>query len=287
VCSSDLFKKILQDKYQVFCARSGRQAMKMITSQPVDLILLDTIMPDMDGYELCRWLKANPGVQDIPVIFISIKGTPLDEAAGFALGAVDYITKPTDAAVIKARINSHLELKKQRDKLARLSVVDDLTGIANRRCFNKALPKLWRYALRNNDFLSMQIIDIDFFKNYNDRYGHLAGDQCLKQVAHALTCSLMRSVDIVARYGGEEFAVLLPSTPRNGAIQVAKRIQENIYGLKIEHQSSTVSDFLTVSIGIAAIKPEEDLDPSILIEKADCGLYQAKNGGRNRFILIE
>ncbi|WP_371367507.1 Protein-glutamate methylesterase/protein-glutamine glutaminase [Sporomusa rhizae] len=280
-------KNVLQDEYNVICADSGKMAIEIVMSQPIDLVLLDIIMPTMDGYEICRWIKTNPGTKDIPVIFVSIKDDPEDQTTGFSLGAIDYITKNTDASIIKARVKNHLELKKQRDMLIQESINDFLTGIPNRRYFDEILATKWRQALRDNEYLSIQLIDIDFFKNYNDFYGHIEGDRCLKLVADALKKSLLRPLDIVARYGGEEFIVLLPLTPRDGAIKVAKRIQENISALNITHQLSSVNDFVTVSIGIATIKPEENLDATILIKRADYGLYKAKNEGRNRFIAIE
>lgn len=280
-------KNVLQDEYNVICADSGKMAIEIVMSQPIDLVLLDIIMPTMDGYEICRWIKTNPGTKDIPVIFVSIKEEPEDQTTGFSLGAIDYITKNTDASIIKARVKNHLELKKQRDMLIQESINDFLTGIPNRRYFDEILATKWRQALRDNEYLSIQLIDIDFFKNYNDFYGHIEGDRCLKLVADALKKSLLRPLDIVARYGGEEFIVLLPLTPRDGAIKVAKRIQENISALNITHQLSAANDFVTVSIGIATIKPEENLDATILIKRADYGLYKAKNEGRNRFIAIE
>lgn len=280
-------KNVLQDEYNVICADSGKMAIEIVMSQPIDLVLLDIIMPTMDGYEICRWIKTNPGTKDIPVIFVSIKEDPEDQTTGFSLGAIDYITKNTDASIIKARVKNHLELKKQRDMLIQESINDFLTGIPNRRYFDEILATKWRQALRDNEYLSIQLIDIDFFKNYNDFYGHIEGDRCLKLVADALKKSLLRPLDIVARYGGEEFIVLLPLTPRDGAIKVAKRIQENISALNITHQLSAVNEFVTVSIGIATIKPEENLDATILIKRADYGLYKAKNEGRNRFIAIE
>ncbi len=280
-------KNVLQDEYNVICADSGNLALEIVVSQPIDLVLLDIIMPTMDGYEICQWIKTNPGTKDIPIIFISIKEEPKDQTTGFSLGAIDYITKNTDASIIKARVKNHLELKKQRDMLIQVSNIDFLTDIPNRRYFDEILAAKWRQALRNNEYLSIQLIDIDFFKNYNDSYGHIEGDRCLKLVAGALKKSLQRPLDIVARYGGEEFVVLLPVMPRDGAIKVAKRIQENISALKIDHQFSAINDFVTVSIGIATIKPEENLDSTILIKRADYGLYKAKNEGRNRFIAIE
>ncbi|WP_371372434.1 diguanylate cyclase [Sporomusa aerivorans] len=285
--SRHLLKSLLEDDYYVLCASSGRQALELIMAQPVDLVLLDIIMPDMDGRELCRQLKSDPVTQDVAVIFISVKDETEDQMQGFALGAIDYITKNTAPAVVQARVRCHLELKKQRDRLAKWSFTDALTGIPNRRYFDETLGKLWCYALRNQDLLSCLLIDIDFFKNYNDSYGHMEGDHCLKKVAGAVQAALLRPIDTAARYGGEEFIVLMPSTPCAGAVRVAERIQANIRELRIEHRLSGVSNLVTVSIGIATLKPDRRYDPAVLIKRADFGLYKAKNEGRNRFVIIE
>lgn len=283
----NLLKDIIDDEYNVVYATSGKQTMDIVLSQVIDLILLDIIMPDISGYEICRWIKSNPATQDIPIIFVSIKDKPQEQATGLAMGAIDYITKDTDVTVIKVRIQNQIQLKKQRDILFQLAHIDNLTELYNRHFFNETLEKLWLNALRNKEYLSALIIDIDFFKKFNDYYGHLEGDQCLKKVAQALKNSLMRPIDIVARYGGEEFVALLPSTTHDGAVIVAKRIQENIKSLEIKHELSEVSKLVTVSIGIATIRPESQHEPVDLIKRADFGLYKAKNEGRNRFIAIE
>lgn len=285
--SQQYLKDTLQKDYNILCAESGEQALDIIKSQKIDLVLLDIIMPDMDGYELCSLLKLNPDTKDIPIIFISIKDKPQDQVVGFALGANDYLPKTTHPIVLKARVKHHLEQKKRWDMLVKLSFIDALTGIANRRYFDETFKKLWNHTLRNKGFLSILLIDIDFFKEYNDFYGHLAGDKCLRKVANAIKISLSRSCDIAARYGGEEFVVLLPLTARDGAIQIANKIQGNIGLLQIQHRLSDISSFLTVSIGIATIRPKEKFDPSLFIKRADYGLYKAKKEGRNRFIAIE
>ncbi|MDU2064362.1 MAG: diguanylate cyclase [Sporomusaceae bacterium] len=283
----NLLMKILQDNYSVYCATSGSQALKIIISRKIDLILLDIMLPDIDGYEICRRVKENPATQDIVVIFISSNSSPRHQTTGFSMGAVDYITKNTDIAVVKARIESQLELKKQRDILVSLSMIDKLTEIYNRRFLEEALNKLCLSSYRNNEYLSAIMIDIDFFKNYNDIYGHLEGDECLRMVSQTIKNSLSRSIDIVGRYGGEEFVVLLPATPLSGAIVVAQRIQENIKKLALKHEMSDVSEFVTVSMGVASLKPNDDYKPAKLIKRADIGLYNAKREGRNCYISIE
>lgn len=283
----NFLKDIISDEYNVLYTTSGKQTMEIVQSQVIDLILLDIIMPDISGYEICRWLKSNPATQNIPIIFVSIKDNPQDQATGLAMGAIDYIIKDTDVNVIRARIKNQIQLKKQQDMLIQLAYIDKLTELYNRRFFDEFLEKLWLNGLRSKEYISALLIDIDFFKKFNDFYGHLEGDQCLKKVARALKNSLMRPVDIVARYGGEEFVALLPSTTHDGAVIVAKRMQENIKSLQIKHRLSEVSNLLTVSIGIATIRPEWRLEPSALIKRADFGLYKAKNEGRNQFIAIE
>lgn len=283
----NLLKDIIDDECNVLYATSGKQTIDIVLSQVIDLILLDIIMPDINGYEICRWIKSDPATKDIPIIFVSIKDKPQDQATGLAMGAIDYITKDTDVTVIKARIKNQVQLKKQRDILFQLAHIDNLTELYNRLFFNETLEKLWLNALRNKEYLSALLIDIDFFKKFNDLYGHLEGDQCLKKVARALKNSLMRPADIVARYGGDEFIALLPSTNHDGAVNVATRIQKNIKSLEIKHEFSEVSKLVTVSIGIATIMPESQHEPIGLIKRADLGLYKAKNEGRNRFIAIE
>jgi diguanylate cyclase (GGDEF)-like protein len=274
----------LADDYEIFCAGSGTEALAIVMSESIDLVLLDVVMPEMDGYEVCRKLKNNPRTKNIPVIFVSALGNVEDETKGLELGAIDYIHKPFSPAIIKIRIKNHLELKKYRDCLEKLSLMDGLTGISNRRYFDETFDKEWRRAWRHDDILSIIIIDIDFFKKYNDYYGHLAGDDCLRQVGRVLKDSIKRAGDLVARYGGEEFVVILPSTSQEDAAKLAEKIRANVESLRVAHQMSKISEYVTVSIGIATVRPEKNMDPAGLIEKADTALYQAKNTGRNRVV---
>lgn len=275
-------KDILGNDYDILVSTSGEEALVLAASESIDLILLDVEMPGMDGYEVCRRLKKNPYTKNIPVIFVSAANDVQHETKGLEIGAIDYIIKPSNPAIIKARVKNHLELKKYRDILERISLIDGLTGIANRRHFDQTLEKEWRRALRHRDILSLALIDIDFFKKYNDYYGHLAGDECLQKVGSILTESLKRASDLGARYGGEEFVILLPSTAKAGALTVTERIRSNVEELRISHEMSKVAKHVTVSIGVAAIRPELDKVPSELIRQADSALYQAKNAGRNR-----
>lgn len=277
-----IMKDILQDDYQLFCATSGKQAMDIVRTQEVDLIILDVIMPEMDGYEVCKKIKEDPQTKNIPVIFLSAMEDDKDETKGLEIGAIDYIVKPVKPSIIKARVKNHLELKKYRDILEKLLLVDSLTGLANRRYLDEFFDKEWRRALRSGDVLSVIILDIDFFKQYNDCYGHLAGDDCLRRVGNILKSSVKRAGDLIARYGGEEFAVVLPSTPREGAFIIAEKLRWNVESLKIAHRMSEISDYVTISVGVATERPDRAMVPASLIKKADNALYQAKNKGRNR-----
>lgn len=282
--NAKFIEDILKDDYLVAIVTSGKECLTYIKHKKVDIVLLDIVMPEMDGYEVCRRLKADPVTKKIPVVFLSVKGEIEDETKGLELGAIDYIIKPACASIIKARIKNHLELKKYNDFLEKLSFIDELTGLFNRRYLDKMLKKEWRCALRTGEILSMLLIDIDFFKGFNDCYGHLEGDKCLKQVATVLKNSVLRSSDVVTRYGGEEFIIILPSTPQEGAIKVAKRIQEQLALLQIEHQGSEVGDYVTLSIGTASVDSREFINEKGIVEMADFALYQAKKQGRNRIV---
>lgn len=277
---------ILAKDHKIFCATSGKEALEIAMSQRVDLILLDVIMPEMDGYEVCKRLKSDHQTQNIPIIFVSAMTDVEDETKGLEMGAIDYIFKPVRPAILKMRVKNHLELKRYRDILEQRSLFDGLTGIANRRHFDEVFEKEWRRALRSGDTLSLAFLDIDFFKRYNDCYGHLAGDDCLRKVGSALKDSLHRAGDLVARYGGEEFVIVLPSMSQADAVQVGEKVRQNIESLKVVHELSEVSDYVTISVGIATIIPEKDMDPASLLKKADNALYQAKSKGRNWVIAL-
>lgn len=283
--NNKIMRDILIDKYEVLVATSGEEALSIAISEKVDLILLDVIMPGMDGYETCRKLKDDPKTRNIPVIFVSAANNERDEIKGLEIGAIDYIIKPSSPAIINARVKNHLELKKYRDILEQLSLIDGLTGIANRRHFDETLEKEWRLALANDNMISLILLDIDFFKKFNDHYGHLVGDDCLRKVVKVLIEALKRDGDFLARYGGEEFAVILPSTSMEKAWNISERLRTNVESLKIAHQESKVSEYVTVSIGVATIKANGNMAPDRLIEKADYALYQAKHEGRNRVVI--
>jgi diguanylate cyclase (GGDEF)-like protein len=273
----------LHADYQVKVATNGQTALDLAQhpDQP-DLILLDIMMPEMDGYELCRRLRENESTKNIPVIFVTARSSSGDEEYGLNLGAVDYITKPFEIPIVRARVRTHVTLKHKTDLLETLASLDGLTGIPNRRRFDAVLDSEWRRCHRNGTALSLLLADVDYFKQYNDHYGHGAGDDCLKKIASTMTCSLSRSGDTVSRYGGEEFAVLLPETDGTGACHVAERLRGEVETLAIHHSRSSVADHVTISIGGVATVPPDGSLPDSFLATADRMLYQAKSEGRNR-----
>jgi diguanylate cyclase (GGDEF)-like protein len=275
----------LQDEHEVLFAMDGPRALEIARTQEPDLILLDAVMPGMDGYAVCRELFAAPETSDIPVIFVTALKSPEDETRALDAGAADFISKPVNAAVVRARVRTQLTVKRQRDALRALILLDALTGAANRRAFDERLEAEWRRCGRAGLAVSLLMVDIDHFKLYNDHYGHQAGDTTLVEVAGAMLRAAGRSQDLVARYGGEEFAILLPQLDTQGATGVARRLMHELALLDLPHAASPTSPRLTVSIGIASMVPDEHSQPSSLIQAADALLYQAKADGRNRYVL--
>ena len=279
-----ILHQALRDEHEVLFALSGEKAIDVALAQQPDLILLDAVMPDMDGYAVCAALEASPRLQDIPVIFVTALSQPEDETRALEAGAVDFISKPFNVAVVRARVRSQLTIKRQADAMRELSLTDGLTGVANRRHFNDRLESEWRRCARANLPLSLIMIDIDHFKLYNDRYGHQAGDQCLQEMSAAMKRCAARPQDLLARYGGEEFILLLPQEGPEGAEAVAQRILHEVRKLAVPHEASHTSPIVTVSMGLAtAMPPLERQDANALIRSADANLYQAKQGGRNRY----
>jgi diguanylate cyclase (GGDEF)-like protein len=274
----------LQDEHEVLFAMDGPRALEIAHSQRPDLILLDAVMPGMDGYAVCKELFASKDTSDIPVIFVTALKSPEDETRALGAGAADFISKPVNAAVVRARVRTQLTVKRQRDALRALILLDALTGVANRRAFDERLEAEWRRCGRAGLAVSLLMVDIDHFKLYNDHYGHQAGDTTLVQVARAMQRAAGRSQDLVARYGGEEFAILLPQLDTAGATGVARRLMHELEMLDLPHAASPTERRLTVSIGIASMVPGEHSQPSDLIQVADALLYQAKADGRNRFM---
>lgn len=294
----------------VVCASSAHQALQVLAGAPAgtfDVILMDISMPQIDGIEACRRIKALDELNDIPILMVTGLSDEEHLRTAFAAGAIDYITKPVKAAELMARLRSALALKRELDcrkarerelqevtrrlqkaneSLQRLSNIDELTAVANRRMFNQTLEREWARNMRNSAFLSLIMIDIDHFKAYNDYYGHPQGDECLKQVADALRGMIKRPSDLVARYGGEEFAVILPNTHPHGAGILAEGLRKRVYDLNMPHIFSPNDKRVTISLGVAATLPGRAWTPESLISEADRALYQAKNSGRNQVQLF-
>ena len=278
-----ILAEALRHEYLIKVAISGAEALAAAQSEPQpDLILLDVMMPEMDGYEVLRRLKENPATSRIPVIFVTAKTSESDEETGFRLGGVDYITKPISIAITKARVRSHIALKLKADSLQKLSLIDPLTKIPNRRRLDENLEREWKRAHREGMPLSILMIDIDHFKDFNDHYGHGAGDECLCRVAETLMAGVSRPGDMVARYGGEEFAVILPSTDRQPAFQIAEHLRKLILDLNLPHALSSTGPRVSVSIGCATMGGNPNMGTfTSLLQQADAMLYRSKSLGRN------
>lgn len=268
--------------YQVFMATSGAQALSICHANPPDLVLLDVVMPGMDGFEVCAQLKNNDATRNIPVIFVTAHSDAAQETHGLSVGAVDFISKPVNPAVVRARVKTHLTLKFQSDLLRNLVFLDGLSGVYNRRYFDQQLGVEWARAARNNTPLSVIMVDVDHFKLFNDRYGHQAGDDCLRQIAQTLKSGLRRPTDLVARYGGEEFACILPDTGFEDALAMAEEMERMVRAHKIAHEFSQFDGVITASFGLATRTVHADGDAIALVGLADAQLYQAKQTGRGR-----
>lgn len=273
--------QVLKDEYEINVATSGQKALDLCRAKLPDLVLLDVVMPGMDGYDVCRQLKADPVTGDIPVIFITARNEVEDEALGLEVGAIDFISKPFSPPIVQARVRNHICMKRQADLLRRLSFLDGLTGIANRRHFDDMLKKAWRRCERAGQNLSLLMMDVDHFKAFNDHYGHQGGDDCLKAVAGILCQQVGRPDDLVARFGGEEFVCLLPNTDLAGARDVGERILAAVRAARIPHAASPIAPHVTLSLGSATVIPAGQSDAGQLVGAADGFLYQAKAGGRD------
>jgi diguanylate cyclase (GGDEF)-like protein len=279
-----ILAQALNSDYTIQIARSGPAALSSLQQEAhkPDLILLDVKMPVMDGYEVCRHIKQDPAIWHIPVIFVTAMDQFKDQQLGFDLGAVDYITKPFGLPLVIARVNVHIRLKLKSEILEKLAFLDGLMDIPNRRGLEETLTKEWWRAKRSGAPLSALMIDVDFFKAFNDHYGHGAGDECLRRVAQALERGLMRPGDFIGRYGGEEFSVILPDCDKAGAALVAENLRERVAALKISHAHSAAGDHVTISIGYMTRIVGTDGSWSDLMNEADKALYLAKTRGRNR-----
>ena len=311
---------LVEQGYRVRKAINGQLALATIEVQVPDLILLDIQLPDINGYDLCRQIKANPRTHAIPILIISIHDQAEDIVRAFSEGAVDYIKKPFQPEEVIVRVKTQLmirnlynqlehqnralfeknhqlqsevehriqteeSLKAANLKLEKLAFIDGLTELGNRRYFDEQLPRIWRQMARNKQCISLILCDLDYFKIYNDTYGHPAGDICLKQVAHGINRALKRPGDAVFRYGGEEFVIILPETSLEGAIQVTKNIQLEVEQLHHLHNNFSIYKKTTLSFGISSQYPEPNTSPTSLIIQADQALYEAKMQGRNTYAI--
>ncbi len=274
---------LLKEEYSPILARDGEQALHhAFGNNPPDLILLDVVLPQMGGYEVIKRLKDNEQTKNIPVIFVTSLDSFEDEEHGLRLGAVDYITKPFSPPIVKIRVHNHLRIVHQYKLLDQLAYLDGLTEISNRRRFEEVFQKEWARSARNGRPFSLAMVDVDFFKAYNDHYGHAMGDRTLQKIAKVMENSLLRPGDLIARYGGEEFVILLPETDAFAAKGVAERALGKVSELNIRHEYSSVADRVSVSIGLVTAQVEDSLKPQSFVAAADKNLYLAKENGRNR-----
>jgi diguanylate cyclase (GGDEF)-like protein len=292
---------ILREIGESVFATDGEKALAMVRESPPDLVLLDAEMPGMDGFAVCRAIKAEHDFADLPILFVTSHSGMDKEVEALSAGAVDFISKPPNPPVVRARVKTHLELKQRTDALRQQISIDGLTGVANRLAFDKALDMEWRRSCRSQSPLSLLMIDVDYFKRYNDHYGHLAGDDCLRTVARALTTCAKRPGEVVARYGGEEFAVILPGCDATTASRVAENVLAAVAEAGMAHAASDVAGHVTVSVGVATSDARQcgfddaawsrecqrtqacHEQETLLVGAADAALYAAKSGGRNRY----
>jgi diguanylate cyclase (GGDEF)-like protein len=280
---------------QPLLAENGHDALELYSRERPDIVLLDIILPDTDGYEVAKEIRRLQGKDEwTAIIFLSVMSKDEDLARGIEVGGDDYIMKPVGSVVVQAKVRAMYRLVQMQralvkmaaqlndanQELQRLSMTDGLTGIANRRMFDVSLAREWRRCMRLNKPLSVVMLDVDYFKKYNDRYGHQDGDDCLVAVAQEVARSAPRPGDLVARYGGEEFVMILVDTDEDGANWVAERIRQHVAGLNLPHKDS-LDGHVTVSCGISSVIPSQELSVEMLVKSADNALYLSKNQGRN------
>lgn len=278
----EILAEALGPDVDVIISTDGQTAIDVVCVEDVDVVLLDIMMPEMDGYEVCRRIKGQDFSRDVPIIFVTALADKADEEFGLKLGAVDYITKPVSPAIVRARVSNHVTLKRQQDFLKRLSSVDGLTGVSSRRYFDEVIDREWRRSLRNSDPMSVMLIDVDRFAKFNEKMGHAEGDGCLKSIGWCLAEEVKRPSDLLCRYDGNRFVVLLPETAADIARGYAEAIHTAVHSLGIPHPTSDVAQIVTVSIGVATTIAVASRDPRDLVSRADQMLYEAKRMGRNR-----
>jgi diguanylate cyclase (GGDEF)-like protein len=274
---------ILGAEYTLFTATNGKHAVEKAMELMPDLIVLDILMPEMNGYETLTTLKNCEETKRIPVIFITGLSNNLDEEKGLSLDAADYITKPFSAITVKLRVRNQIQIVNQLRTIENLSMIDQLTNIPNRRNFDERLSMEWKVSIRDKTPISILMIDIDKFKNVNDTMGHQKGDIVLQRVAEEYPKAFRRPADFAARWGGEEFVALLPNTPMEAAMEIAEKIRANIENTEIQLGNEIIYK-VTVSIGVNSLIPEQENTIDSFITGADVALYAAKDSGRNKVI---
>lgn len=279
----EMLMEVFKKDYKISAAVTPERALKMARAESApDIILLDIIMPEMDGYQICEILKNDEKTKHIPIIFVTAVSEVMDETKGFAVGALDYITKPFHPPTVKARVEIQLNLKRKQDLLEKIAFIDALTEIPNRRRFDEVLGKEWNRSMRSEKSMALLIMDVDNFKQYNDNYGHGKGDVVLRRVAAAIKDTLQRAGDFVARYGGEEFAAVLPYSDLDKAIDTAENIIREVDDLNIAHAFSPIASHVTLSIGVAVTGGKLGTTQQNLIDAADKTLYEAKAQGKHQ-----
>ena len=278
-----LLTELFEGEYKIIQAKNGLQALERARAHAPDLILLDVLMPEMDGMAVIRALKRDDATRHIPVIFITALDSAADEELGLDLGAVDYIAKPFHPPIARVRVRNHLQIVHQRRLLEQIAALDGLTGIPNRRRFDEALAQEWSRCQRSGLPLSLIVADVDQFKQYNDTLGHAAGDRVLQDVAAALRQAARRPGDLAARYGGEEFVLLLPETDAPQAQQLADELLQRMAARKLPHPAASAAPCVTLSLGGITTIPASSVVAPDFFERADAALYQAKAQGRNRW----
>jgi len=274
-----LLAEVLKDDYRVILAKDGPMALALAARHAPDIVLLDVVMPGMDGYQVLRRLKQRDETRHMPVIFISALDSVEDEEKGLLLGAADYIAKPFHPPIVRARIRNHVQAVSHRRLLEHLALVDALTEIPNRRRLEKAMQLEWPQGQR----MSLVMVDVDYFKHYNDHYGHASGDRVLRQVAGTLSGLLKRDADVVARIGGEEFVLFMPDTSPEGAQALAEQARQAVHDIGIPHAMSEAGSAVSISLGgVSMVLPQAGPLPPDLLERCDRALYRAKHLGRNR-----